>query len=108
LALAPHRSGLWEKSGQSHATIHKRTGDVEQLRAAICAYERAIELYSTNAEPRARLAVLLASADRTDEARTAAAAALALDDQLRVAVHEQQLLEPALREEVEAIAQPQP
>jgi Flp pilus assembly protein TadD len=104
LALAPRRSGVWEKSGQSHAAIHQRTGDVEQLDAAATAFQKAIELYPSNAEPRARLAVLLAAAERGDEARAAALEAIVLDDQMRAAGHVQQLLEPALRVEVDAIA----
>lgn len=103
LQLAPRRSNGWAESAEFREAIYRRTNSVEDLSAAESRWRKAIELYPTEARLHARLATLLASADRLDEARAAAAEALRLDGLMEVAGHQDQLLDPDLRRELESI-----
>jgi tetratricopeptide (TPR) repeat protein len=103
LQLAPHRSNAWAESAEYREAIYRTTNDVEDLRAAESRWRQAIELYPTEARLHARLATLLAQADRSEEAYAAASEALRLDEVMHAAGHHDQLLDPALRRQLESI-----
>jgi tetratricopeptide (TPR) repeat protein len=101
--LASHRSNVWAQGGGFAAAIHQHTGNVEDFDAAQSYFERAIELYPSNAELQANAAKFWQSAGKTDRALAAATEALRLDDLMRAGGHDDRLLAPTLRQEMEKI-----
>lgn len=102
--LAPHRSSAWAQSAEFAAAIHRDSGSVEDLDAASRYFERAIELFPSNAELRSKAAKFWQAAGANDRARAAAAEALRLDDLMRASGHNDRVLNPAVRQEMETIA----
>ena len=102
--LAPHRSSAWAQSAEFAAAIHRDSGSVEDLDAASRYFERAIELFPSNAELRTKAAKFWQAVGANDRARDAAAEALRLDDLMRTSGHNDRVLNPAVRQEMETIA----
>ena len=102
--LAPRSAGVWAQSADFAAAIFQDTQDVEYLKAAEQYFQRAIELYPTSAEVHGQAAKFWQSADREERARDAATEALRLDDAMRAAGHHDRVLGPALRKELESLA----
>jgi tetratricopeptide (TPR) repeat protein len=101
--LAPHRSSAWAQSAEFAAAIHSHTSSVEDFDAAQSYYERAIELFPSNAELRLRAAKFWQANGKLDRARQAAAEAIRLDDWMRAGGDTSRLLDVGQRQEAEAI-----
>jgi hypothetical protein len=102
--LAPHRSSVWAQSAEFAAAIHEHSASVEDLETAQGYYERAVALFPSNAELRAKAAAFLKSVGKLDLARDSAAEAIRFDDLMHDGGHTDRYLAPTVREQMEAIA----
>jgi tetratricopeptide (TPR) repeat protein len=104
--LAPRRSSVWAQSADFAAAIYNDTRNVEYRTAAIRYFERAIDLYPTNANLHAEAARFWQSAGESERAHDAAAEALRLDDATRAAGHQDRVFEDMLRQELKSLSHP--
>jgi O-antigen ligase len=103
--LAPRRSGVWAQSAGFAAAIFRDTQNVEDRKAAERYYARALALYPTDAALQAEVAKFWQSLGQSPQARQAATEALRIDDAMRAAGHRDRVLDDALRQELESLAE---
>jgi len=103
--LAPRSSTAWTRSGNFLAEIYATTADPTHLTAAVQAHELAASLYPHSAPVQANLARTLEKSGHGEEARHAAQRALQLDEVTRRAEHEEKLLPPKVRQEMQRLAE---